>query len=91
MLQQLRLDTRGAPMHHSGMPHKIKVSPIKKLARAKGIKTIVELSQLTGVSRQSLSAWWNGDEMNAITFDALDAICEVLEVQPGEIISRKAK
>lgn len=56
------------------------------LARRK--MTLSELSERVGVSIVNLSKLKTG-KSRAIRFSTLDAICEVLDCQPGDIISHR--
>lgn len=56
------------------------------LARRK--MTLSELSERVGVSIVNLSKLKTGNS-RAIRFSTLDAICEVLDCQPGDIISHR--
>ena len=50
-----------------------------------------ELSERVGVANVNLSKLKNG-HVSAIRFSTLDAICEVLDCQPGDILEyRKAE
>lgn len=53
---------------------------------AKRKMRLKELSQLVGVSEQNLSILKNG-KAKAIRFSTLEKICEVLDCQPGDILS----
>lgn len=48
--------------------------------------TLTELSQKVGITVQNLSILKQG-RARAIRFSTLDAICENLECQPGDILS----
>nr|WP_231495013.1 helix-turn-helix transcriptional regulator [Cellulomonas sp. KRMCY2] len=48
--------------------------------------TLVELAQRTGITVANLSVLKN-DRARAVRFSTLTAICEVLECQPGELLS----
>lgn len=56
------------------------------LARRK--MTLSELAERIGVSIVNLSKLKTG-KSRAIRFSTLDAICEVLDCQPGDIISHR--
>lgn len=56
------------------------------LARRK--MTLSELAERVGVSIVNLSKLKTG-KSRAIRFSTLDAICEVLDCQPGDIISHR--
>ena len=47
-----------------------------------------ELSEKVGVANVNLSKLKNG-RVNAIRFSTLDAICDVLDCQPGDILEYK--
>ena len=47
-----------------------------------------ELSEEVGVANVNLSKLKNG-RVNAIRFSTLDAICDVLDCQPGDILEYK--
>lgn len=47
-----------------------------------------ELSEKVGVANVNLSKLKNG-KVNAIRFSTLEAICEVLNCQPGDILEYK--
>jgi len=47
-----------------------------------------ELSEKVGVANVNLSKMKNG-KISAIRFSTLEAICEVLECQPGDILEYK--
>ncbi len=48
-----------------------------------------ELSEKVGVSNVNLSKMKNG-KISAIRFSTLEAICEALDCQPGDILEYKA-
>ena len=58
------------------------------LARRK--MTLSELAERVGVSVVNLSKLKTG-KSRAIRFSTLDAICEVLECQPGDIIEHRKR
>lgn len=51
--------------------------------------TLVELSRRVGVATVNLSLLKN-NHAKAIRFTTLDAICEALDCEPGDIITREA-
>lgn len=48
-----------------------------------------ELSEKVGVANVNLSKMKNG-KISAIRFSTLEALCEVLECQPGDILEYKS-
>lgn len=52
--------------------------------------SLTELSQKVGISNVNLSNLKTG-KVKAIRFSTLDAICRVLECQPGDILEYEAK
>ncbi len=50
--------------------------------------SLKELSEAVGVANVNLSKLKNG-KVSAIRFSTLEAICEVLECQPGDILEYK--
>ena len=65
-------------------PHAIEVQ-LDTLLEARGM-TLTELSNRTGVSIVNLSILKNG-KTRAIRFSTLTRLCEVLECQPGDLLS----
>lgn len=53
---------------------------------AKRKMSLTELSQKVGITMSNLSILKNG-KAKAIRFSTLESICEVLECQPGDILS----
>ena len=53
---------------------------------AKRKMSLTELSERIGITMANLSILKNG-KSKAIRFSTLEAICEVLECQPGDILS----
>lgn len=50
--------------------------------------TLNELSEKVGVTNVNLSKLKNG-KVSAIRFSTLEAICEILDCQPGDILEYK--
>jgi putative transcriptional regulator len=48
--------------------------------------TLVELSELVGITVANLSILKN-DRARAIRFSTLTAVCDVLEIQPGDLFT----
>jgi putative transcriptional regulator len=65
-------------------PHAIEVH-LDTLLEARGM-TLTELSNRAGVSIVNLSILKNG-KTRAIRFSTLTRLCEVLECQPGDLLS----
>ncbi|MCL1950723.1 MAG: helix-turn-helix transcriptional regulator [Turicibacter sp.] len=58
---------------------------------AKRKMSVTELTEKVGITMANLSILKNG-KAKAVRFSTLEAICEALECQPGEILEyRKAK
>ena len=55
---------------------------------AKRKMTLTELSERVGITVANLSILKNG-RARAVRFETLDAICRVLQCQPGEILEYK--
>ncbi len=55
---------------------------------AKRKMTLTELSEKVGITVANLSILKNG-RARAVRFETLDAICRVLQCQPGEILEYK--
>ena len=47
-----------------------------------------QLAEKAGISRNTVSAVYN-DGWKMISRDVMDAICEALEVQPGDLFTRE--
>ena len=62
---------------------KIRINLDVELAKKK--MSLTELSQQIGISMTNLSLLKNG-KVKAIRFSTLEAICEVLHCQPGDIL-----
>ena len=60
---------------------------VRELLEARGISRS-EAARRTGLTYPTLHAMWEG-RAEAITFRALDALCAVLGVQPGAILTRE--
>lgn len=52
--------------------------------------SLTELSQLIGISMTNLSLLKTG-KVKAIRFSTLEAICEALQCQPGDILQYEPK
>ncbi len=48
--------------------------------------SVTDVARETGMSRQALYAWLNGD-IRTVRLDTLAAICRFLECQPGELLA----
>ena len=57
---------------------------------AKKKMSLTELSEKVGITMANLSILKNG-KAKAIRFSTLDAICEALECQPGDIIEYRGE
>ncbi|MFB8003231.1 helix-turn-helix domain-containing protein [Nocardia sp. NPDC056000] len=55
---------------------------------AKRKMTVTELAERVGITMANVSVLKNG-KARAIRFSTLDAICEALECQPGDILEYK--
>ncbi|NVJ58815.1 MAG: helix-turn-helix transcriptional regulator [Gammaproteobacteria bacterium] len=62
---------------------KIRINLDVELAKRK--MSLTELSQAIGISMTNLSLLKTG-KVKAIRFSTLEAICEVLQCQPGDIL-----
>jgi len=60
---------------------------IDELLAARGL-TLTELAERVGITLANLSVLKNG-RARAIRFTTLTALCEVLQCQPGELLSVK--
>ena len=58
---------------------------LDRLLEARGM-TLVELSELVGVSVVNLSVLKN-DRARAVRFSTLTALCDALDCQPGDLFS----
>lgn len=67
-------------------PHAIEVH-LDRLLVARGM-TLTELSKRAGVSIVNLSNLKNG-KVRAIRFSTLTRLCEVLDCQPGDLLSHR--
>ncbi|WP_026415613.1 helix-turn-helix domain-containing protein [Actinomadura oligospora] len=68
----------------SGDEHAVEVH-LDTLLEARGM-TLTQLSELVGVSVVNLSVLKNG-RARAIRFSTLTRLCEVLDCQPGDLLS----
>lgn len=59
---------------------------LDEILLARGM-TLTELSARVGISVENLTLLKN-NKARAIRFTTIDAICEVLKCQPGDLISR---
>jgi putative transcriptional regulator len=71
-------------MAEEAEPHAITVH-LDRLLAERGM-TLVELSELVGVTSVNLSVLKNG-RARAIRFSTLSRLCEVLDCQPGDLLS----
>ncbi len=55
---------------------------------AKRKMSVTELAQIVGITMANISILKNG-KAKAIRFSTLEAICEALECQPGDILEYK--
>ena len=67
--------------------HRIAVH-LDRLLEQRGM-TLTELAEKVGVTVVNLSVLKNG-RARAIRFSTLDAICQVLDCQPGDLLSHQA-
>jgi putative transcriptional regulator len=74
-------------MAEEAEPHAITVH-LDRLLTERGI-TLVELSELVGVTSVNLSVLKNG-RARAIRFSTLSRLCEALDCQPGDLLSFEA-
>jgi putative transcriptional regulator len=61
---------------------KVKVYPVMA---QKSFRLNKDLSEATGISPQNLGKIIRGD-VRALRFETLDALCKVLECQPGDLL-----
>ncbi|MFB4192935.1 helix-turn-helix domain-containing protein [Streptomyces carpaticus] len=69
-------------------PHGIEVHLDRLLAERR--MTLTELADQVGVTNVNLSVLKNG-RARAIRFSTLTRLCEVLECQPGDLLSHRPK
>lgn len=69
-------------------PHGIEVHLDRLLAERR--MTLTELADQVGVTNVNLSVLKNG-RAKAIRFSTLTRLCEVLECQPGDLLSHRPK
>ena len=67
-----------------GAPHRV-TCHLDDLLRRRGM-TLTELADRVGVSVVNLSVLKN-DRARAVRFSTLTAICDVLDCQPGDVLS----
>ncbi|MBP1326891.1 putative transcriptional regulator [Leucobacter exalbidus] len=67
-------------------PTRIKIR-LAELLEARGL-TLAELSRMVGVSTVNLSLLKN-NHARAMRFTTLEAICEALDCEPGDLITRE--
>jgi putative transcriptional regulator len=60
------------------------VNDLPRLMRARGL-SIRELCRRTGITYTTVRAVYHG-ERRSVQYEVLDAICEALQVQPGELL-----
>lgn len=63
---------------------------IKELAERKGITTAYQLQMLMNIPPTTAARWWKA-KMGKIALTTLDALCEALGCDPGELIVRVSK
>jgi putative transcriptional regulator len=69
-------------------PHRV-TCHLDRLLEARGM-TLTELADRAGVSVVNLSVLKN-DRARAVRFSTLTAICDVLDCQPGDVLSVTAR
>jgi len=57
---------------------------IREVAERKGIANPFQLMRLTGLKYAVCHLYWNG-EPKQISTDALDKLCDALDVKPGQL------
>ncbi|MGW7081672.1 helix-turn-helix domain-containing protein [Streptomyces sp. NPDC054871] len=75
-------------MADEGDEHAIEVH-LDRLLEARGM-TLTELAERVGVTHVNLSILKNG-RARAIRFTTLTRICEVLDCQPGDLLSHRPR
>jgi putative transcriptional regulator len=61
------------------------VMPIRMLMAKKGVRTMVDLEEKTGVSRQVLDRLDKG-KSKRLDFDTVIKLCKFFECSPGELL-----
>jgi putative transcriptional regulator len=61
---------------------------LRKLAKAAGIKNAHQLVKATGFSVSTAYALWT-EKAQGIEFATLDKLCQVLNCQPGDLLSQR--
>lgn len=64
----------------------IYIVPLENRAKAKGIRSISQFARAAEISRPTATAYWKGEYLTGVNFDALKNICELLDLKPGDII-----
>ena len=64
---------------------KVLKNNLRLLMAKKGIRTITELAELSGVSRQVLDRL-DKDKSKRLDFETVVKLCDTFDVQPGELL-----
>ena len=67
------------------MMSKVLKNNLRLLMAKKGIRTITELAELSGVSRQVLDRL-DKDKSKRLDFETVVKLCDTFDVQPGELL-----
>jgi DNA-binding Xre family transcriptional regulator len=58
---------------------------VKEVARSRGIQSSLQLSERSGVNKNSSNAIWNGTALR-IDRDSLGKLCHTLRCTPGDLL-----
>jgi DNA-binding Xre family transcriptional regulator len=61
---------------------------IRQIAEQRGIKTAYGLQMAMNIPPGTAARLWRGD-MSMIGLQTVDALCEALECEPGDLLTRK--
>jgi DNA-binding Xre family transcriptional regulator len=58
---------------------------VREVARSRGIRSALQLSQQSGVNKNSANSIWNGTALR-MDRDSLGKLCRSLECTPGDLL-----
>lgn len=58
---------------------------VKEVARSRGIQSALQLSEQSGINKNSVTSFWNGSALR-IDRDSLGKLCHTLQCAPGDLL-----
>jgi DNA-binding Xre family transcriptional regulator len=63
---------------------------IRSVAEKRGIKSLSQFIQKTGLNNGTASRWWYSDKWSMIGTSTIDAVCKTLSCKPQDFIKYEA-